>query len=534
MATEKKQSFLGGAAVLAAGIVIVKIIGAVFKIPLLNILGETGAADFNNAYNIYATLLTISTAGLPVALSKMVSEANTLGRHRQAQRVFRVSFTVFLLLGVISFILMWWGNDYLAGLLHNPRAAYGIRALAPAVVCVGCLSAFRGYAQGRFHMTPTAVSQIIEALCKLVIGLALALWLLQEGYPDYIAAAGAILGVTIGTIISLVYMAIDHLRHRESADPNEVCDANGTILKRLLAIAVPITLSSSMVSIITLIDTSLVQGQLQNALGLTLDQSRALYGNYSACMTLYNLPSSLMIALTASVIPAVSAALARRDRVHTARVIGSSLRVTALLSFPMGFGLWALAEPIFQLLYSRYDSTLGGPLLAVLGIASIFVCIMLITNSILQSYGRVNIPIITMLIGGVVKIVLNYNLVAVPSVNIHGAPIGTLVCFLITAALNLVFVTRTVEDKPNYFAIFTKPLLASVVMALGAKLTYRALGSVIVLESARLAKIVCVGGAIAIAVVLYVILVLALHIITKDDLALLPKGEKLARVLKIR
>ena len=534
MATEKKQSFLGGAAILAAGIVIVKIIGAVFKIPLLNILGEAGAADFNNAYNIYATLLTISTAGLPVALSKMVSEANTLGHHRQAQRVFRVSFTVFLTLGVISFVLMWWGNDFLAALLHNSRAAYGIRALAPAVICVGCLSAFRGYAQGCFHMTPTAVSQIIEALCKLVIGLALALWLLHEGYPDYIAAAGAILGVTIGTIISLLYMALDHLRHRERADASEVCDANGAILRRLLAIAIPITLSSSMVSIITLIDTSLVQGQLQNALGLTLDETRALYGNYSACMTLYNLPSSLMIALTASVIPAVSAALARRDRVHTARVIGSAFRVTALLAFPMGFGLWALSTPIFRLLYSRYDSTLGGPLLAVLGIASIFVCLMLITNSILQSYGRVNIPIVTMLIGGLVKIVLNYNLVAVPSVNIHGAPIGTLVCFLITAMLNLIFVARTVEDKPNYLALFAKPLLASFLMAVCVKLVYALLSRVIVLPGAKLTLLVCVGGAIGVGVLLYAVLVLALHIITKDDLALLPKGEKLAKLLKIR
>ena len=534
MATEKKQSFLGGAAVLAAGIVIVKIIGAVFKIPLLNILGETGAADFNNAYNIFALLLNLSTAGLPVALSKMVSEANAIGRKRQAQRVFRVSFAVFLALGILSFALMWWGNDYLAALLHNPRASYGIRALAPAVVCAGCLSAFRGYAQGCFHMTPTAVSQIIEAVCKLVIGLALALWLLREGYPDYIAAAGAILGVTIGTIVSFLYMALDHLRHRERVDNSEPCDGSGPILRRLIAIAVPITLSASMVSVITLIDTSLVQGQLQSVLGMTLDESRALYGTYSACMTLYNLPSSLMIALTVSVIPAVSAALARHDRAHTARVIGSSFRVTALLALPMGFGLWALAEPIFALLYARYDASLGGPLLATLGIASIFVCLMLITNSILQSYGRVNVPIVTMLIGGVVKIVLNYNLVAIPSVNIHGAPIGTLVCFALTAALNLVIVARTTEDRPNYLALFAKPLLASVLMALGAKLVYRVLSGVIVLSSARLSLILCVAGAIGVAVVLYAVLVLALRIITKDDLALLPKGEKVAKILKIR
>ena len=223
MATEKKQSFLGGAAVLAFGIVAVKIIGAVFKIPLRNILGEGGSADFSNAYNIYATLLTVSTAGLPVALSKLVSESYALGRTRQAHRTFRVSLSVFLVLGVASFALMWWGSDLLAGFLNNPRAAYGIRALAPAVVCVGCLSAFRGYAQGRQYMTPTAVSQIIEALCKLVLGLALSMWLLHIGQPDYIAAAGAIAGVTAGTILSLVYMAIDYLRHRPALRRGESC-----------------------------------------------------------------------------------------------------------------------------------------------------------------------------------------------------------------------------------------------------------------------------------------------------------------------
>ena len=189
MATEKKQSFFGGAAVLAAGVVIVKIIGALFKIPLAIILGETGNADFYNAYNIYAVLLTISTAGLPVALSKMISEAKTLGRERQARRVLMVSFAAFLTLGVLSFVIMWFGNEKCAALLNNPNAAYGIKALAPGVVCVGCLAALRGFAQGSFRMTPTAVSQIIEAGSKLFIGLGLSMYVVSLGDEDYIAAA---------------------------------------------------------------------------------------------------------------------------------------------------------------------------------------------------------------------------------------------------------------------------------------------------------------------------------------------------------
>ena len=517
MATEKKQSFLGGAAVLAFGIVAVKIIGAVFKIPLRNILGEGGSADFSNAYNIYATLLTISTAGLPVALSKLVSESYALGRTRQAHRTFRVSLSVFLVLGVASFALMWWGSDLLAGFLNNPRAAYGIRALAPAVVCVGCLSAFRGYAQGRQYMMPTAVSQIIEALCKLVLGLALSMWLLHIGQPDYIAAAGAIL--------SLVYMAIDYLRHRPALRRGESCASDRAILRRLLALAIPITLSSSMVSLITLIDTKLVQGRLQDALGYTLDQMRAAYGNYSACMDLYNLPSSLMVALTASVIPAVSAAVTQRDRRQSARI-----------AFPMGLGLWALSDPLFRLFYRSYNAELGGSLLAVLGIASIFVCLMLITNSILQAYGRVSVPIVTMLVGGGVKIVLNYNLVALPSVNIHGAPIGTLVCFALTALLNLIAVARIAPFRLNYPGYFLRPLFASLVMAFAARGVYALAAHFLipsVEEVSRLTLLLCVGIAIGVAVVIYGVLVLALHCIRRSDLELLPKGDKLARLLHI-
>ena len=535
MATEKKQSFLGGAAVLAFGIVAVKVIGAVFKIPLRNILGEGGSADFSNAYNIYATMLTISTAGLPVALSKLVSEAYARGRTRQARRTFHISLLVFLALGLLSFALMWWGNEFLAGLLNNPRAAYGIRTLAPAVVCVGCLSAFRGYAQGRQYMTPTAVSQILEALCKLIFGLALSMWLLKICQPDYIAAAGAIGGVTIGTILSLVYMALDYLRHRPEVQSGERCASGRAILRRLLALAIPITIASSMVSVITLIDTSLVQGRLQSALQYTLDETRALYGNYSACMDLYNLPSSLMVALTASVIPAVSAAITQRNTRQTARIVRSSFRVTALLAFPMGLGLWALSGPIFRLFYPRYDGALGGQLLSTLGIASIFVCLMLITNSILQSYGRVNIPIVTMLIGGVVKIALNYNLVAVPSINIHGAPIGTLVCFALTAVLNLIAVARITDFRLNYPGYFLRPLLASLAMALTARGVYALCARFLLTEeSSRMLLLACVGAAILAAVVVYGALVLALRCIRREDLELLPKGDKLARLLHVR
>ena len=527
MAESKKQSFFGGAAVLAVGIALVKVIGAVFAIPLFNILGDAGAADFNNAYNIYSTLLMVSTAGLPVALSKMVSEANTLGRGNQARRTFHVSFAAFLTLGVLSFLVMWFGNEFCAAQLHNPNAAFGIRVLAPAVVCVGCLSAFRGYAQGSFRMTPTAVSQILEALCKLFVGLALAGWCMSTGKGASIAAGGAIGGVTAGTILALGYMAWDYLCHRPTRRAADRPDASGAILKRLVAIAVPITISSSMVSIITLIDTSLVQGQLQNALGFTLNETRRLYGTYAAVMKLYNLPASLMVALTASVIPSLSGALAAKDRVQAVRVTNASLRVTALLAFPMGLGLWSLAEPITRLCYPRYDVKLGGELLATLGIASLFVCLTLISNSILQAHGAVKVPILGMFLGGVAKIALNYNLAAIPSIHIHAAPIGTMVCFALSTLVNLFFVWLIVKDKPNYLALFAKPLGASLLMALCARMLCD------IVSRLTASSLLRVAVPVALAVVIYAVLVVTLRIITRDDLALLPKGEKLARVLRL-
>ena len=242
----KQNTFFGGAAVLAAGILVVKLIGLFYKIPLLNIIGEQGTADFGNAYNIYAVLLTISTAGLPVAVSKLVSEANALGRQNQVRRTFRLAMALFLTLGVLSFLVMFFCADQLAGLMHDSMAAPGIKALAPAVICVGCLSAFRGYAQGHGRMTPTAVSQIIEALCKLTVGLGLAYWLVKQGADASHAAAGAITGVTVGTIVALAYMLMNFLitRGQEGDLSDDRPDGAAKILKELLMIAVPITILS--------------------------------------------------------------------------------------------------------------------------------------------------------------------------------------------------------------------------------------------------------------------------------------------------
>ena len=584
----KQNTFFGGA-IRAVGIMVVKVIGMFYKIPLLNIIGEQGSADFGNAYNIYAVLLTISTAGLPVAVSKLVSEANATGRQNQVRRVFRLSLALFLTLGVLSFLIMSFGSAQLAGLMNDDQAAPGIRALAPAVICVGCLSAFRGYAQGHGNMTPTAVSQIIEALCKLVVGLGLAYWLVKAGADQSHAAAGAITGVTVGTIVALAYMLLNYLMGRSQEGlSKDTPDSNGTIVKNLLMIAVPITISSSMVGIVTVIDSSLVQGQLQRALlentdcwalykdfmsfdklesalkawqatlpeGTTIsmsllsdqlagegtktaialhdaleDASRTLYGNYNGALNIYNLPTSLMAAITAAVIPAVSGTLARRDRKGAARVAGSALRISALLAFPMGVGLYVLGDPIMALIFPSLTSQLAGPLLSTLGLATVFVCMMLVCNSILQAYGFVNLPVVIMLAGGVIKIVLNYNVVVLPQVGIYGAPLGNIFCFALCLILDLIVMARVIPGRPKYIPLFAKPAAAAAVMGLGAWAVHGLLAKL--LAANRLGNAVATLAAIVVAVVIYGVLVIVLRAITKEDLSLMPKGEKIARILHL-
>ena len=585
----KQNTFFGGAAILAVGIMVVKVIGMFYKIPLLNIIGEQGSADFGNAYNIYAVLLTISTAGLPVAVSKLVSEANATGRQNQVRRVFRLSLALFLTLGVLSFLIMSFGSAQLAGLMNDDQAAPGIRALAPAVICVGCLSAFRGYAQGHGNMTPTAVSQIIEALCKLVVGLGLAYWLVKAGADQSHAAAGAITGVTVGTIVALAYMLLNYIMGRSQEGlSKDTPDSNGTIVKNLLMIAVPITISSSMVGIVTVIDSSLVQGQLQRALlentdcwalykdfmsfdklesalkawqatlpeGTTIsmsllsdqlagegtktaialhdaleDASRTLYGNYNGALNIYNLPTSLMAAITAAVIPAVSGTLARRDRKGAARVAGSALRISALLAFPMGVGLYVLGEPIMALIFPSLTSQLAGPLLSTLGLATVFVCMMLVCNSILQAYGFVNLPVVIMLAGGVIKIVLNYNVVVLPQVGIYGAPLGNIFCFALCLILDLIVMARVIPGRSKYIPLFAKPAAAAAVMGLGAWAVHGLLAKL--LAANRLGNAVATLAAIVVAVAIYGVLVIVLRAITKEDLSLMPKGEKIARILHL-
>lgn len=540
---QKKNSFFGGAAILTVGIIIVKLIGALYKIPLGNILSEAAFSDFNTAYYIYSLLIVISTGGLPVALSKLVSEASALGRGNQVKKVFRVSLGAFCTLGLISMLIMLIFPRQLADLMNNSHSYYSIIALAPAVFFICPLSALRGYFQGNSRMTPTAVSQIIEALCKLVIGLALAAWMVSRGTEESICAAGAIVGVSVGCAVAAVYVALSYRKFQHTLPRyNDKPDSAGSILRTLLKLAIPITLGASVMSLANLLDTSIIFGRLQNAAGFTEDQARVLKGVYDKALTLYNLPSAFMIPITASVIPAVSAARAVKDYKQGARISETSLRTTALFIFPAGVGLCVLSEPIIRLLYPTTDVALAASMLSVLGIASICVCFMLVCNSILQAHRMVTIPMVTTIIGCALKVATTYILTGIPSLNIRGGSISTLVCFGVIALLDLCIIKLVLPKTLSYIRAFLKPGLCAVVMGGAAWAVYGLLEKLLLrtglfVENGTLTgmgNLLSVGATVAIAVVIYFALVILIRAISKDDLALMPKGDKIARLLRIR
>ena len=542
MSEPQKQNFLHGATILAAGVVIMKILGAIYKIPLRNILGDTGYGYFNAAYVIYNVLLTIATAGLPVALSRMISEANTLGRPKQARRIFWVATVTLFVLGFIFSALMFFFPTEMAVLfVSKAEVSQCVYALSPAVLLVCLTSAFRGYIQGHENMKPTTVGQVLEVLVKVIVGLILAVYLTKMGKSLPVASAGAIFGVTAGALAALLYMCFCYLREYRGKSV-EACaagkdrpDSLRSTLGQFIKIGVAITLGASVMSVISLIDTKLIQMQLPNVPGIGEALADELYGSYSAMQTLYNLPAAFITPLTIAVVPAISSAVTRRAHQEVGNIAESGLRISAVIALPMGIGLAVLSYPIVNVLY-KGSHEIGPTILTYLGIASVFVCIALVTNAILQANGNEKLPILSMIVGGLVKIGANLLLVGRPTIHILGAAIGTICCYAVICVLNCFFISKCLRCKPNYGRVFLRPLISALVMGACAWAVYGVFSHFLLVgdDVSRIKMILVLGVAIVIAVVIYLVLIIATRAVTYADMKLIPKGEKLAKLLHIK
>ncbi len=541
MSEKKGQNFLHGAAIYTAGIVLVKILGAVYKIPLGNILGDAGFQHFDMTYRIYNVFLTISTAGIPVAMSRLISESDTLDRENQVYRVFRVSIFAFMGLGAIGTLLMMLFPAEMAAWMGDVQASRCVFIMAPSVLLVCVTAAYRGYAQGHADMIPTTVSQVIETAVKVVVGLGCAGWLYKEGYSVDICAAGAILGTTVSSLAAMLYMRIKVRRKYQVKPVNtggDVPDSNKKILWDLLRIGIPITISTSVMSLIQLADSGITLNRLQHSAGYEYQAAIVLGGVYGKAMTVYNVPSSFVVPFLSSIVPAVSAARIRNNRTEVCNIAESAMRMCTLLCLPMAVGMAVLAGPCMDVLYPESASQ-GAVLLCELGITCYFMTMSLMTNSILPANGNERLPLVAILLGGIVKVAVTYVLVGNPAINIYGAPIGTLCCYIVMLSVNLINMARHMERPMNLWRIFGRSGISCAVMGVAAwavwSLLHGLMGGVEGSLAGRDINILLpFGAAVLTGVAVYFIMAIALRAITLEDMKLFPKGEKLAKLLHIR
>ena len=530
--TNQKQTFLGGAAVLAMATAIVKIIGAIYKIPLNRLLGSRGFGYFNTAYDIYSVLLMISTTGLPVAMSRMISEARTLGQTRQIRQIYRTAALVFLIIGAVGAGGMMILCRQLAGLMGQTRSWFAILCLSPAVLFICLISADRGFFQGQSNMMPTSISQIMEAFCKLIVGLGAAFLLKKLTGSMTYAAGGAILGVTCSTLLSALYLsakrrrAMGELRREYCEDPTVY--STGDTARALLSIAIPITLGAAGLQLITTADTAVYMARLHHAAGFSNDEADVVKGVYNFAQTIFNMPCAFITPLTISVIPAVTEQLTLRRRRAANTVAESAIRVMSLIAMPCSVGLAVLASPIMQLLGGYSDLLpLATKLMRILGLCVFFNSFVLVMNAVMQAHGFVYIPVINMIISGIARMIVTFILVGNPKINITGAAISTVVCYGLISLLSVFTMRRVLRRPPKLLVNLYKPAVASAIMGAAAWVVHS------LLQKLGLSALLRTAGSILAAGVIYVILVLVMKIITIDDCRLLPKGDKIAKILKI-
>ncbi|MEG1448531.1 MAG: polysaccharide biosynthesis protein [Oscillospiraceae bacterium] len=574
MSQKKKQSYLQGAFILAVGTIIVKIIGVFFKMPLSNLLGGVGGSYFTAAYTIFNIIYSLAVTGFPVAISKMVSENMVLGRYRDVKKVLRVSLVIFSITSTIFFLVMFFGAGIFSNMIRLEGAKRSIMALSPAIVFTCVMAAYRGYYQGLQNMYPTAISQVIEAIVKLAFGILFsystqkyAVRVFEETGKVFgtafensndamieistYSAAAAILGITFSTLMGLIFIYCRHLfvgdkitKQQLESSPRPK-SAKLTAYK-MLTIAIPICLGAIAVNITTFIDTVSVMSRLEKAMaensqlilsmfdGLIPNDmpisevASYLYGSYSMfSVSIFNLVPALTATIGISALPMVSAAFAKRSKSEVKSGVESVLRVTAMISIPAGLGISFMAEPITQLLYYArpMEAQIAAMLLRTLGVSSILVALTAPLNSMLQAIGKVTIPVKLMLFGGVIKLVINYIFVAIPSLNIMAVTWGTLACYTFLVTMSIFILFKNIRAKFDVLSIIIKPAFCGLLCGISAWVSYDFINKFWQSKLVLFISII-IGG------IIYAISMILVKGIQKSDVLFLPKGEKIAKVLE--
>ena len=564
MSEPKKQSFLHGTMLLAMATAIVKVVGALYKIPLNAIIGEQGFGYYSTAYEIYTVLLMISTAGLPVAMSRMISLASSLGNYRQVRKIYTVSRTIFLTLGLIGTLLMTLFCRQLAAFQEQPDSWAAIGALGPCCFLICLMSTYRGFFQGQSNMLPTSVSQVLESIVKLIVGIAAAGLILFYTKAVSLAAGGAIMGVTMSCLVSSIYLNRCFRKAYKDLPPSaDTADSSKSIAKGLLAIAVPITIGSAGLQLLTVLETKIYMSQLKAAFDATMraQELQALLtayqykgdisalsrndsiqylldtqkGIYNMTQTIFNMPCAFITPITISAIPAITAHLAKENKAAARITEESAARVAGLISAPCAVGLAVLAQPVTALLggYTGLKLELSTNLMTIMGICIVFNAAVLLTNAIMQAHGHVNLPVVNMFIGGIIKLVAVFILTGNPHIGILGTPIGSLLCYLSITVLNIISIKKVLPSAPSVLRNMGKSVCAALIMGIVVYAAWFGLDRLFASHGSKLAIMVCCAVPIFVGVIVYAVCAVKLRAITREDCLLLPKGEKIAKILHL-
>ncbi len=577
---------LNGALVLVVATMLVKVIGAIYKIPLTALIGEVGRGYFSSAYEIYTPIYAISMAGLPVAVSKMVSESVTLGNYRDARQIFKVAQKLFFIVGVVGtllLVLIAFPYVWLGDCKDN---LWSILMIAPSIFFCCLMSTYRGYYEGLRNMTPTAVSQVIEALGKLILGLIFSRVIINIGMNMYnagqpvfgvvcntqseadsaiapYAAAGAVFAVTLGTVAALLFMIIHRKVKGDNFDRTMLVNSprpqdKKETSKTMVTIAVPMVISALITNVTNLIDNFTIRTRLAHAVSENLDFFKTtfaaslqgsgtldkdigtyLYGCYFSALDFKNLITSITMSLGVSAIPALAAAVAMKNKKEVSSTINSVIRICMLVAAPAGLGIAALAEPIMTLLYGGTNAEnlipISSPIVMIYGIATFILALSTPLTNVLQAMGRADIPAKTVAIGAAIKVVSNFIFVGIPELNIYGATIGTILCYTFIIIANIYFTMKVSKCKINFISTIVKPMFSAIVCALSAFGTRMLLVRFLTfgdpsskLNGANLSTLIAVG----VAVIVYAVCMLLVRGLAYDDIIMLPKGKKIAKALE--
>lgn len=573
--SSKQQSFLQGSAILVVATMLVKVIGAIYRIPLGELLGSTGMGYYSTAYDLYVPMYSIAMAGLPIAISRLVSEHVAAGRYRHVKKTLNVAKAAFFITGGLGFVLMLILAFLLTGSsinifghtfsfeVFNKGTLPGVLCIAPCLIFCCIMSAYRGYYEGLRNMTPTAISQVLEALGKLVFGYGLSFVILKTSGNYSYAAAGALLGITLGTVVGALYLELKYRLTGKSTFTEEQLNSaedpysSKKTAKILIAVAIPIVLGSLVNNVSSLIDVAMVQSQLARAIEKSpeyfyntysalissetadavkngqvffweKDLPNALYGVHRGfAFSIYNLVPSLTSVLGVSAIPVLASAWTKRDREDIKSNVNTMIRTTALVAVPAGFGIIAMSGQILDLLYSNENIIAIATInLRILGICAIFAGLNGPLTNMLQAIGRQGVPLRNIAVGAVLKIVINFVLVGTPEINIVGVPIGTVVCYAYICIANFICFVKYSGVVPNLLLAVGKPLICGAICGLSA------FGCNSLLALVGLSGSLATLVSIAFAALVYVVMLFLIRAITKEDIISMPKGKKLLKVLE--